>query len=277
VIGPRIRVPVAQGGVADAARHLSSDGGPAFAEAILTTDTVAKQTVVEGDGFTVGGCAKGAGMIAPDLATLLVFLTTDAKADPPVVRHILRHGAAPVWNALTVDDCSSTNDTVLLLANGASGVTPSPEALLEAVHRATLDLAGQVVADAEGAQTTLVVQVDGASSDGDARAVGRAVAGSLLVKTAVFGNDPNPGRVLQAIGAARARFVPDRVDATLGGIPIVEAGRIPPSFDAAACREALKEREVVVRVSLGDGPGSATAFGCDLGYEYVRINAEYTT
>jgi glutamate N-acetyltransferase / amino-acid N-acetyltransferase len=277
VIGPRIPVGDAVDGAWRAAASLDHAGGRAFAEAILTTDTVVKEAVVEGDGFVLGGCAKGAGMIAPDLATLLVFLTTDAEADPTTLRHALRFGAGTVWNAVTVDNCSSTNDTVLLLANGTSGVSAGPEALTEAVKEACRLLALQVVEDAEGSTTTLVVQVDGASTNGDARVVGKAIAGSMLVKTALFGRDPNPGRILQALGASGARLAPDQVTATLAGVPVIEAGRIPPSFDPQACAEAMKEREVVMRVSLGPGPGSATAFGCDLGYEYVRINGEYTT
>jgi glutamate N-acetyltransferase/amino-acid N-acetyltransferase len=266
VIGPRLRVEVVLAGVAAAAEALRPEGGEDFAEAIRTTDTVAKQTVVDARGFTVGGCAKGAGMIAPDLATLLVFLTTDAACSPAVATNALRQGAAPVWNALTVDNCSSTNDTVLLLANGASGREPPPDELAEAVGEATRDLAAQ-----------MVVQVDGAASDADARRVGTAVAGSLLVKTAVFGKDPNPGRILQAIGASGARFRPEAVAATLGRIPVIVAGAIPPSFDPAACTDAMKEREVVIHVTVGAGDGRATAFGCDRGYEYVRINGEYTT
>ncbi len=277
VIGPRLRVDAVLAGVDAAAAALRTDGGADFAEAIRTTDTVAKQTVVQADGFTVGGCAKGAGMIAPDLATLLVFLTTDAACSPAVATHALRHGAAPVWNALTVDNCSSTNDTVLLLANGAAGREVAPDELAEAVAEATRVLAAKVLADAEGATTSLVVQVDGAASDADARRVGTAVAGSLLVKTAVFGKDPNPGRILQAIGASGARFRPEAVAATLGRIAVIEAGAIPPSFDPAACTAAMKEREVIIHVTVGGGDGRATAFGCDLGYEYVRINGEYTT
>jgi glutamate N-acetyltransferase / amino-acid N-acetyltransferase len=277
VIGPRIDVVAAVEGVRLAHERLAADGGGDFAEAIRTTDTVTKQTVVSAEGFTVGGCAKGAGMISPDLATLLVFLTTDAGCSPSVATHALRRGASPVWNALTVDNCPSTNDTVLLLANGTSGVEPAPEALAEAVREATADLAHQIVDDAEGATTTLVVQVDGATGDADARRVGKAVAGSLLVKTAVFGKDPNPGRILQAVGSSGARFRAEAVDATLGGVPVIRAGAVPGDFDPAACVAAMKEHEVVIRISLGPGPGRATAFGCDLGYEYVRINGEYTT
>jgi glutamate N-acetyltransferase/amino-acid N-acetyltransferase len=260
-----------------AAVALDRNGGAAFAEAILTTDTAPKQAVVEGEGFTVAGCAKGAGMIAPDLATLLVFLTTDADADAATVRHALRFGAAPVWNAVTVDNCPSTNDTVLLLANGSTRTPVHPLDLTAAIAEVCRDLALQTVRDAEGATTTLVVQVDGAVSDGDARAAGRAVAGSMLVKTALFGQDPNPGRILQAIGASGVRFTPEQVEASLAGITVIDGGRIPPAFDPLTCAQAMKEREVVVRIRLGHGPGSATAFGCDLGYEYVRINGEYTT
>ncbi|MEX2459653.1 MAG: bifunctional ornithine acetyltransferase/N-acetylglutamate synthase, partial [Actinomycetota bacterium] len=277
VIGPRIPLPAAIAGVRAAAAGLSRAGGPAFAEAILTTDGHTKQTLVQADGFSVGGCVKGAGMIAPDLATLLVFLTTDAGASPTTVRAALRRSAAPIWNGVTVDGCSSTNDTVLVLANGASGTSPGPDGLADALGAACEDLARQTVRGAEGATTSIVVQVDGASSDGDARAVARAVAGSLLVKTAVFGKDPNPGRVLQAIGAAGVRLKPWLVDASLGSAAMIRAGAIPATFDAVACAEALKEPEVVIRIRLGEGFGSATAFGCDLGYEYVRINAEYTT
>jgi glutamate N-acetyltransferase/amino-acid N-acetyltransferase len=277
VIGPRIPVAEAVDGAWRAAASLDPQGGGTFAEAILTTDTRAKEAWVEGPGFVVGGCAKGAGMIAPDLATLLVFLTTDAEADPPTLRRALRYGAGSVWNSVTVDNCPSTNDTVLLLANGASGTPAHPLDLTGAVQEVCKELALQVLEDAEGATTTLVVQVDGAATTGEARAAGKAIAGSMLVKAALFGRDPNPGRILQAIGASGVRLVPGQVDAALAGVPVIEAGRIPPSFDPEACAEAMKEREVVVRVSLGTGPGSATAFGCDLGYEYVRINGEYTT
>jgi glutamate N-acetyltransferase/amino-acid N-acetyltransferase len=277
VIGPRIHLHKVASGVAAGAKQLSPGGGRAFATAIRTTDSVTKEAAVEAGGFVLGGCAKGAGMIAPDLATLLVFLSTDATAGPWTVQQALLAGAAPVWNSVTVDGCSSTNDTVLLMANGASGVDASLPALTEAVHVVCEDLARQVVADAEGAQTSLVVQVDGAESDQYARRVGRAVAGSMLVKTAVFGKDPNPGRILQAIGASGVPFDPDAVSSTLGGVRVIEAGRIPAGFDPDACAQAMKEREVVIRIELGRGPGSATAFGCDLGYEYVRINGEYTT
>ena len=276
VIGPRLRVDAVAAGLGEATGALHTGGGDEFAHAIMTTDTVAKQTVVEAGGFTVGGCAKGAGMIAPDLATLLVFLTTDAACSAALARHALRHGAAPVWNALTVDNCPSTNDTVLLLANGASGREAGPDELAEAVAEATRDLAAQVIADAEGATTSLVVQVDGAASDTDARRVGTAIAGSMLVKTAVFGKDPNPGRILQAIG--RAELGSGRRPCTRRSGGFLDRGGGDPA-GLRSCRlrrgdEGARGRDPVT-VGRGDGP--ATAFGCDLGYEYVRINGEYTT
>ncbi|HEX6208879.1 MAG TPA: bifunctional ornithine acetyltransferase/N-acetylglutamate synthase, partial [Actinomycetota bacterium] len=171
--------------------------------------------------------------------------------------------------------CASTNDTVLVMASGAARPA-SPEPLGAALREASLDLARKVVAEAEGASKTLVVHVSGAADDEQARHAGRAVAGSLLVKTALFGEDPNAGRLLQAIGAAGVSLDPSAADVDLAGHRVVEGG-VVAAFDQRACREALKEREVVVRVALGEGEGEATFFGCDLGYEYVRINAEYRT
>lgn len=277
VIGPRVRVDLATLGIETAAARLRPEGGEEFARAILTTDPGPKQTVLRAGGYTVGGCAKGAGMVAPDLATLLVFLTTDAVAGPEAVRLALTRGAGPVWNSVTVDGCTSTNDTVLLLANGASGAAPGADELADAVREVCRDLARLVVSQAEGATTALVVQVEGAANDDDARRVGLAVANSLLVKTALFGRDPNPGRVLQAVGASGVDLVPEAVEARLGPVPVISEGRIPPGLDPEECRAAMKEPEVLLRVRLGPGPGSATVFGCDLSYDYVRINGEYTT
>jgi glutamate N-acetyltransferase/amino-acid N-acetyltransferase len=220
-------------------------------------------------------------MIAPDLATLLVFLTTDARVAPELLSTVLREEAAPVWNSVTVDGCSSTNDTLLLLANGAAGARPIAEAdsaamaFGEAVGKVCENLARMVVGGAEGATHSLVVLVEEAASAQEAQAVARHIAGSLLVKTAVFGGDPNPGRILQAVGASGATFDPANVFAALGDALLVERGEIQDDREAAV--RALKEDEVVFRVRLGAGTGTATAFGCDLGYEYVRINAEYRT
>ena len=281
VIGPRVKMGELLAGLPVAVEALDDGGGPGFARAILTTDREPKEVVVHADGFVVGGCAKGAGMIAPDLATMLVFLTTDAAIDPPLLDEVTRAIVGPVFNGLTVDGCTSTNDTVLVLASGGSGVEAAPGSRALAVLEAALgeaaeELARQIVADAEGATSTLVVHVSGAASADEARAAGKAVAGSLLVKTAVFGGDPNPGRLLQAVGASGASLDPMEVSISLAGHRVIEAGRVV-AFDEAACAEALKEREVVIRADLGAGDAEATCFGCDLGYEYVRINAEYTT
>ncbi len=281
LIGPRVDIDRLRAGLPRAVEELSAGGGGAFARAILTTDTVVKETVVPAGPFTVGGCVKGAGMVAPQLATLLAFLATDAEVEPAVLDAAVRRAVARPFNGLTVDGCTSTNDTVLVLASGASRVRAEPgtealAALERALAEASSDLARQAALDAEGATHALVVQVDGAGSDRDALVVGRAVAGSLLVKTAVFGGDPNVGRLLQAVGAAGASLDPGRVSITLGRQVVAAAGRIA-AFDAEACRAALEEREVVIGVDLGLGTAGATCYGCDLGYDYIRINGEYTT
>lgn len=275
VIGPRVRMEAFLDGLPHAAATLSGEGG-SFAEAILTTDRGPKETVVEADGFSVGGCVKGAGMVAPELATMLAFLTTDAEVAAHDLSQIVRRDVAPVFNGLTVDGCASTNDTVLVMASGVAGSPTSLGDVASALREASTRLARRVVAEAEGASKALVVQVVGASDDDAARIVGRALAGSLLVKTALFGEDPNAGRLLQAVGAAGPALEPNRVRIDLAGHRVVEGG-VVTAFDERRCREALKEREVVVRVGLGAGGGEATFFGCDLGYEYVRINAEYRT
>ncbi len=280
VIGPRVKLAELIAALPGVVGELTADGGSRFAEAILTTDTVSKETVVRGEGFTVGGCAKGVGMIAPRLATMLAFLTTDAEVEPAILDAALRRAVAPVFNGLTVDNCPSTNDTVLLLASGASGFradpgTPQLAALETALAEAARDLVHQIQLDAEGATKAIAVQVSGGLGD-DAATVARAVATSMLVKTAVFGGDPNPGRILQAVGASGVPIIPERVSIDLAGHRVVTGGVMVP-FDQGACAEALKERDVAIEVDLGLGDEQATAFGCDLGYEYIRINAEYTT
>ena len=275
VIGPRVKMAELTTALPAAVDELSTDGGEAFAKAILTTDTVSKETVFTAEGFTVGGCAKGVGMIAPRLATMLAFLTTDAEVEPAILDAALRRAVAPVFNGLTVDDCTSTNDTVLLLASGASGVRPEIEELESALGEAARDLVHQIQLDAEGATKAIAVQVIGGLGD-DAAIVARSVASSMLVKTAVFGGDPNPGRILQAVGASGVPIIPERVSISLAGHEVFSGG-VMASFDQKACAEALKERDVAIEVDLGLGDEEATAFGCDLGYEYVRINAEYTS
>jgi glutamate N-acetyltransferase/amino-acid N-acetyltransferase len=224
----------------------------------------------------------GPRMEAHGLATLLVFLTTDAPAEPAALRRIVRDHAVPVWNGVTVDACPSTNDTILLLAGGDAGgpaVGPGTAGagdLGEAVRAVCEDLARQVVADAEGSSKTLVVQVSGAADAEAARAVGLAVAGSPLVKTALFGGDPNPGRFLQAIGASGVPLDGSAVRAWLGDVAVVDRGTVPDPVPAGAIG-AMAGREVLLRVDLGGGTGTATVFGCDLSHDYVDINSRYTT
>jgi glutamate N-acetyltransferase/amino-acid N-acetyltransferase len=288
MIGRRIPMGTLLPALPVAAASLDGAGGPAFARAILTTDRRVKEATATAGRYRVGGCAKGAGMIGPRMAparlgTLLAFLTTDAPADPGLLQRIASERVAAVWNGLTVDGCASTNDTVLLLASGAAGGPPlaweddAATELADAFEAVCRDLVRGLAADAEGASTVMVVQVDGAPDEEAARRVGLAVAGSPLVKTALFGRDANPGRILQAIGAAGVLFEPTAVRALLAGVPVVDRGLVPDPFPAEALAEAMKEPEVVIEVDLGGGPGSATVFGCDLTYEYVRINAEYTT
>ena len=284
-------------GVAKAAATLDRSGGLAAAEAILTTDTKVKQAGVRvPGGATVGGMAKGAAMLAPALsiagaphATMLAVLTTDGVVEPEVLRAALAEGTATTFNRITVDGAQSTNDTVLLLASGASGARPDPGDLAEAVWAVCADLAGQLLADAEGGTKVVSVQVGGAGPAEHALAVARRVADSPLVKTAVYGGDPNWGRVLQAAGTAGVGFDPGAVRLEVAGGPgaagiepaagvlervlLVDRGR-PTGADAAA---AMACREIELRLHLG-GPGPwAEIRTSDLTPEYVRLNSEYTT
>lgn len=268
---------------------LSHDGGDAFARSIMTTDTVPKQATADADPYRVGGCAKGVGMIAPNLATMLAFVLTDAAVIPGDLQQLASEHLARRFDALTVDGCSSTNDTVLLLASGAAGGGPlGPasdgwHALAAAIDAVGESLVMQLIADGEGATHVMIVDIEGAANDDDARRAAKAVADSPLVKTAVFGGDPNPGRFLQAAGAAGVPIDSSRLDVSIGGILVARSGVIPPSYFEPAsplaeqARAAMKEAEISVRVRLGDGPGASRAYGCDLSYEYVRINGEYTT
>jgi glutamate N-acetyltransferase/amino-acid N-acetyltransferase len=268
---------------------LLRDDGDAFARSIMTTDTVPKQATADAAPYRVGGCAKGVGMIAPNLATMLAFVTTDAAAATGDLHDLASEHLAPRFDALTVDGCSSTNDTVLLLASGAAGAEPLVPgstgwgALAAAIDAVGESLVMQLIADGEGATHVMIVDIEGAVNDDDARRAAKAVADSPLVKTAVFGGDPNPGRFLQAAGAAGVPIDPSRLDVSIGGVVVATGGVIPPSYFEPAsplaeqARAAMKEAEISVRVRIGDGPGASRAYGCDLSYEYVRINGEYTT
>ena len=289
VIGEPVHVDRICAALPDLVGALDDAGGEEFARAIMTTDTVHKQACADAGMLRVGGCAKGVGMIAPNLATMLAFVTTDAAVAAEDLHVLACEQLAPRFNALTVDGCTSTNDTVLLLASGAAGgarVESGSAAwheLAGAIDAVGASLVSQLIADGEGATHVMIVDVEGAASEGDARRVAKAVADSPLVKTAVFGGDPNPGRFLQAAGAAGVPLDLTALDVAIGDAAVAVAGVIPPEYFepgsplAERAAVAMREPEIAVRVRLGDGPGASRAYGCDLSYEYVRINGEYTT
>jgi len=286
VIGERVHMGGLSAALPGLVSALSPDGGPAFARSIMTTDTVEKQASAERGRYRVGGCAKGVGMISPNLATMLVFVTTDAPVPSSAVHELATSVLQEPFEALTVDACTSTNDTVLLFASGAAGGDPVTPGTVEwsdvsgALAEVAESLLTQLAADAEGVTHVLLVEVEGAASTADARTAAKAIADSPLVKTAAFGADPNPGRILQAIGSCGVSFVPEHVAAAIGDVPVIGGGAILRAyFDGghAAAQRAMKEPEIRISVSLGDGAGRSRAVGCDLSYEYVRINGEYTT
>lgn len=275
LIGQPLDRPLLEKGIHAAAGALSSDGGGAAAEAIMTTDTRAKQAQAEGDGWVVGGMAKGAGMLAPALATMLVVLTTDAVADQTVLDLALRSATRRTFDRLDTDGCMSTNDTVVLLASGASGVTAGEAALTEAVTAVCADLAQQLWTDAEGAHHDIAIEVVGAASEADAIEVGRSVARSNLFKAAVFGDDPNWGRVLAAVGTTKAAFSPDRIDITMNGVEVCRAGGTQAGEPSSSVD--MSGREVRVRIDLDEGAATATILTSDLTHDYVHENSAYST
>ncbi len=291
VIGVPLPTDLVVAGLAAAAARLSADGGTELARAMMTTDTRPKHAGVRfataTGTITVGGVAKGAGMVHPDMATLLAILTTDAVAEAATLAPLLRRVADRTFNAISIDGDTSTNDTVLLLANGASGVDPARDpatwALFEdAVRAVAQDLALAVVRDGEGATRVLEIRVTGAPTEAAAREVGRAVARSTLVKTALHGGDPNWGRVLAAAGAAGVTLATDRLrlDVTAGPeetwIRLAEGGRTAEP-DAHRARVAFSAPDVRLWLDLGLGSGEAVVWTCDLSADYVRINADYTS
>ena len=259
--------------------ELSTEGGCAAAEAIQTTDTHAKQAVARGGGFTVGGMAKGSGMIHPNLATMLAVVTTDYPLDAEEPLAFLRPAVDASFNSISVDGECSTNDTVVLLANGAGGLERTPASDAEFAHalqQVCDDLARQIVADGEGVTLVAEIHVDGAESDTQAKAIARRVATSSLVKTALFGRDANWGRIVAAAGSAPynggfASLDPDRISLRLNGVSLLVDGA-PQQADEPELGDACR-----IELDLGLGDGRASYLTSDLSYEYVRINAEYRT
>jgi len=260
-------------GVGAAIDSLSPDGGHAAATAIMTTDTVAKESVWTNGGWTVGGMAKGAGMLAPALATMLVTITTDADVDHATADRALRTATAATFDRLDSDGCQSTNDTVLLLASGSSGVSPSVDELTEAVTTVCRDLALQLLADAEGADHEITIDVINAATEADALEVGRSIARSNLFKCAIFGKDPNWGRILASVGTTRAAFDPADLDVAMNDVWVCRASGPAESVDLVD----LGPRDVSITVDLKAGTERATIWTNDLTHAYVHENSAYST
>lgn len=276
VIGRYLNMEKIGRGIEEAAARLSRDGGDAAARAIMTTDTFPKQTARRYGEFTVGGMAKGAGMIKPDMATMLAFITADARVDPPLLARALRSAVERTFNRITIDGCTSTNDMVLAMASGAAGYEASPRELEEALCDVCSRLARAIVEDGEGATRFVSVRVRGAADAGEAKRAAMAVAESALVKTALFGGDPNWGRVVQALGQAVKDADPAGVRVQIGGITVAEAGE-PVRADASALEAAVAGKEVAIDLSLGRGDAGIEVWTCDYSLDYVRINSEYHT
>ncbi len=284
VIGTRLPLELINAGLEKVA--LSKEGGHELAQAIITTDTFAKERAVAlelgGEGVIIGGIAKGAGMIHPDLATLLCFLATDAAIDAHFLEQALRQAADLSFNMITIDGETSPSDTLLILANGLADNRKIKEGSAEAkAFQAALDevciyLAKSIARDGEGATKLIEVAVEGALSAADARVAARTVACSPLVKAAVHGNDPNWGRIIAALGRSGAEIDGSKIDLFLNNICLMRGG-LPHPFDEDEVKRAMKGGEVPIRVCLNLGSFAATAWGCDLSEEYVTINSEYTT
>jgi glutamate N-acetyltransferase / amino-acid N-acetyltransferase len=273
LIGERLPMDLLLSGVDAAVASLSVDGGTAAAVAIMTTDTVPKVASVSVGGFTVGGMAKGAGMLAPALATMLVVVTTDAVVDDVEAEAALRDACSLSFDRIDSDGCMSTNDTVLLLASGASGVTPTSAEFTAAVTEVCRDLARQLIADAEGASKDIEIAVAGAASVDDALEVARAISRSNLLKCAIHGQDPNWGRVLSAIGTTGAAFEADAVDVAINGVWVCRGGGIGEPRDGVD----MTGRVVRIDVDLHSGTQDATIWTNDLTADYVHENSAYAT
>lgn len=275
LIGERLPLDAVLAGIDTAAAALAAtpEAGLAAATAVLTTDTVPKQAAISAAGWTVGGFAKGAGMIAPSLATMLSVLTTDALVDESTLDAVLREATTATFERLDVDGCCSTNDTVLLLASGASGVTPEPGRFGAAVRQVCYELVRGLQADAEGATKDVTITVRGAVDDAEALVAARAVARDNLVKTALFGSDPNWGRIAAAVGAAPATVRADALDIRINDVLLCRGG----ARAADRSQADLSGRDIRVEVELHLGGGEATVLTTDLSHGYVEENSAYSS
>jgi glutamate N-acetyltransferase / amino-acid N-acetyltransferase len=273
LIGERLPMDKLLPAVSAAVAEASRSGGLAAADAIRTTDTVVKIAFRRPDGYSIGGMAKGAGMLAPGLATMLCVLTTDADLEPAQLDAALRNAIATTFDRLDTDGCMSTNDTVLLMASGASGVTPDKTEFTLALTEVCADLARQLQLDAEGANKMITIEVIGAASEADAVTVGRSVARNNLLKCAIGGEDPNWGRVLSAVGTTDAVFQPDRLNVAINGIWVCRHGA--PGDERA--KVDLRPKDVTITVDLSAGPHAAIILTTDLTAAYVHENSAYST
>ena len=273
LIGERLPMEKLLAGVDSAAAALGDNGGADAAVAIMTTDSVPKTSSVTADGFVVGGMAKGAGMLAPALATMLVVITTDAEISVADAQIALREATSVSFDRIDSDGCMSTNDTVLLMANAASGRSPSLDDFTQSLTQVCTDLARQLIGDAEGASKDIAITVAGAANTSDALDVARAISRSNLLKCAIHGQDPNWGRVLSAMGTTSARFEPDQVDVGINGIWVCRNGGIGDDRSLID----MSGREVTIDVQLRAGTHAATVWTNDLTAEYVHENSAYST
>lgn len=274
LIGEQLDLAKLTAGVEAAASELSADAGASAAEAIMTTDSVSKTAHHNSpNGWSVGGMAKGAGMLAPGLATMLVVITTDAVVDSSTLDKTLRAATRVTFDRLDSDGCMSTNDQVTLMASGASSITPDQDEFQAAVNAVCHDLAQQLLRDAEGSSHDIAIDVVNAANEDDAVEVGRSVARNNLFKAAIYGNDPNWGRILAAVGVTKAAFDPYDIDVEINGVSVSRKGQPDQSRDLVD----LTPRAVHIRISLNAGSASATIYTNDLTHEYVTENSAYSS
>jgi glutamate N-acetyltransferase/amino-acid N-acetyltransferase len=271
IIGTRLPMDRILAATPKLAKKLSAEGAHDAATGILTTDHVAKETLVRGSTFTLGGMAKGCGMIAPNMATMLAFLTTDAEVAPEEITVILRDAADRTFNTLNVDGATSTNDTVILLASGRRG-RPDMREFADAVHKACEDLTCQMARDAEGMTKMVLLRVTGAASDAEARIAAKNIAENNLVKCSWYGGDPYWGRLLGAAGSAGIEFEPEKTEVSYGGIVVARAGT-NQDHDSEAVAAHMKQEKIEIEVALGLGGGAAQVIGIDLGPGYIKENS----
>lgn len=273
LIGVRLPMEALLAGIDVVASALSEDGGAQAAEAIMTTDTVAKVASIVAEGFTIGGMAKGAGMLAPGMATMLSVITTDAVIDDALAIQALSEVVSTTFNRVDSDGCMSTNDTVILMASGASGIEPDYESFKTALTEVAADLSRQLVSDAEGASKEIEVKVVNAANEAEAEVAARAITRSNLFKCAMYGEDPNWGRIISAVGTTDVMFEPDQISVTINGVQVCRNGSVGDDRDLVD----MKSREIHIEVDLNAGTAQATIWTNDLTKEYVHENSAYSS